>query len=92
MVVCAACERAIPRRGAVYVLDIALYAAAGPLEVEEADLASDLEGELLRMGAELERLTAEEAEEGVHRRFRFELCRPCQSRYVRDPLGRGQAG
>ena len=76
-----------------YVLRMEGFAAYDPLEITRQDLERDLESEMRALMASMEKLSAEEAQDQVHRTFRFDLCPRCWMRFVRDPLaglkGRG---
>lgn len=63
-------------------------AAYDPLEITEEELSQDHDLDIRRALDELRDLTEKEAMDQVYRRFRFELCRPCQRVYLRDPLPR----
>ncbi len=69
-----------------YVVKIDVRAAYDPLEITGDDVAADLDAERRRLLAELERLDPAEAMDQVHRAFAFDLCPPCQRRYLRKPL------
>lgn len=69
-----------------YVVSIDVRAAYDPMEISRADLAGDLRGRLRSLGERLERLSAEEAQDEVHRAFRFDLCPPCQKAYLQAPV------
>jgi hypothetical protein len=36
---------------------------------------------------QMKHLSAEDLQDDVHRRFEFTLCRPCQRRFLVNPLG-----
>jgi hypothetical protein len=69
-----------------YVLEIAGFAAYDPMEITRGDLEKDLEGEMKRLLDSMSGLSAEEAQDQVHRAFRFDLCPRCWRSYIRDPL------
>ena len=76
-----------------YVLEIEGFAAYDPMEITRQDLERDLEAEMKSLLDSMSGLSAEEAQDQVHRAFRFDLCPRCWKRYIRDPLGglRGEA-
>lgn len=85
--VCDACgETLLIESDVRYVLKIEGLAAYDPLEITQADLEKDLEGEMKRLLEALATKSAEEAEEEVYKLFRFDLCPRCWRRYARDPL------
>jgi hypothetical protein len=69
-----------------YVVRIEGFAAYDPLEITRADLQRDLEGEMKDALDALSRLTADEAQDQVHRSFAYDLCPACFRRYIQDPL------
>jgi hypothetical protein len=69
-----------------YILKVEGYAAYDPLELTRNDLARDLEAEMRSILEALSRLSPEEAQDQVHRSFRFDLCPGCWRRYLKDPL------
>lgn len=77
-----------------YVLRIEGFAAYDPLEITRGDLERDLEREMEAILRRLETMSAEEAQDEVHRSFRFDLCPACWKRFLADPLGgiRARAG
>ena len=84
---CDRCGKGLLREESVrYELRIDVRAAYDPLELTSKDLARDLRGKADRLARDLENLSAEEAQDQVHRAFRFDLCPPCQKAYLKDPL------
>ncbi|RMG08514.1 MAG: hypothetical protein D6731_21765 [Planctomycetota bacterium] len=72
-----------------YEVFIRVQAAYDPMELNlDALAAADVGDELERLREAIERKSAEELEAEVYKEFRFDLCLPCQRRYLRDPLGR----
>jgi hypothetical protein len=70
-----------------YVVKIEVYAALDPVDVA----AEDDRDNLLEMHEILERM--DDAESGavgddVYQTLRFDLCRDCRRKFVRNPLGR----
>jgi hypothetical protein len=59
-------------------------------ELNEADYAS----KLAMLMKQMESMSADELQDGVHRRFEYRLCPACQKRYLANPLGlpRGERG
>lgn len=86
-IVCDACGATLLIDADVrYVLEIEGYAAWDPLEVTSEDLRSDHGAEIERLVEELRDVDPEEAQDEVHRRFRYDLCPACWRRLLRDPL------
>lgn len=91
--VCDACGEPLLLRADVrYILRIEGFAAYDPLELTQEDLKRDFETEWKALMDVLSRLGAQEAEDGVHRAFSFDLCPPCWRRYLTDPLSGIRAG
>lgn len=74
-----------------YEVRIEVKSAYDPLELSEEDLAR-AEDELKKVLEELKDYTAEQAQDEVYRRFRFDLCATCQKGFLKNPLGRGPSG
>ena len=70
-----------------YAVRIEVFAAAAPLEIPPADLARDPTAEIRKLIDQLSRTDADEIEDQTYRRFRFDLCRDCQRRYLAAPMG-----
>ena len=45
-------------------------------------------GDCYPAGTELKGMSAEDLQDQVHRRMEFKLCRPCQMRFLANPLGK----
>ena len=73
-----------------YVADIRVYAAYDPLELTQADLARDRTREIQRLIEQIEAMSEERLQDGVYRRFTFDLCPACQRKYLQDPLGKSR--
>ena len=69
-----------------YVVRIEGFAAYDPLEITREDLQKDLEAETRRLIEALSKMSPEDAEEEVHKEFRFDLCPRCWRRYAANPL------
>ncbi len=69
-----------------YVVKIEVYAAYDPMEVSEEDLEKDHKQEIADLLANLEGMDAEEAEAGVYKRLRYDLCADCHRRFLENPL------
>lgn len=84
---CAICARPLAA-GAGYVARMDVYAdpALPPTsgaELETADFAAAMAAAI----AEAQKLSAEELQDGVHRRFEFRLCPACHRDFLANPLG-----
>ena len=69
-----------------YVVEIQVYAAYDPLEITREDLARDQRSEMERLIERMREMDPQELQDGVHRKFRFDLCPRCQKAYLRGPL------
>src|SRR6266567_3596328 len=76
-----------------YVVKVEVYAdpAIPHLDTEDWEEKPPAE-ELKKLMAELEKYSAEELQDQVHRAFDFRLCPACQREFIANPLGkpRGQ--
>jgi hypothetical protein len=85
---CDLCKRLIdPEDDLRYVVKIEVYAALDPVDVA----ADDDRDNLLEMHEILERMDDTESDavgDDVYQTLRFDLCRDCRRRFLRNPLGR----
>jgi hypothetical protein len=56
------------------------------MEISREDLKRSNHGEWSALMKKLETLTEKEAQDQIHREFRFDLCPPCQKIYLANPL------
>ncbi len=75
-----------PGRGDLYVVRIDALADPTPPVITEDDLKRDLRAEIDRLVESLDRLSAQEAMDQVHRRLIIHLCVPCYRRWIEDPV------
>ncbi len=88
-VICDRCGRAVPRH-AHYRVRIDVVADPSPPELTQEDLnETDFDWSVAQLLEEMKHATADELEDSVARSFEFRICRSCQLRLIRDPLGRG---
>jgi len=85
--VCDLCERTIGKNDR-FVVDVAIRAAGGPMEIDREDLEKDHAAEMRRLLDQMENLPTSELEDGVYRTWSFDLCGKCQRKFMRDPLMR----
>ena len=71
-----------------YIVNIEVFAAYDPMELTEEDLRKDYRKELQELVRRMRQMDPEKAQDSVYRKFEFQLCPPCQRRYLKDPLGR----
>ncbi len=85
--ICHLCGRPIPPH-AHYVVRIDVFAdpQMPPMTTEEIEEMTS-ESAMQQLMEELSHLTAEELQDQVHRRFEYVICRPCQIRFLVNPLG-----
>ena len=87
-VVCDLCGRPVPPH-AFYVVKIDVYAdpsvpAMSTEELEEANYDETF----AKLVEEMKHLTADDLQDDVHRRFEYRICRPCQRKFLANPLGK----
>ena len=85
---CDLCHRALPVHES-FVLKMDLYAdpSMPPMTAEEV-ASADFDVALSQALEQVQGMTAEELEDGVHRHFEFRLCPSCQKQFLRNPLGK----
>jgi hypothetical protein len=81
-------ERLVSGRGELYVVSIIAIADPSPLELTEDDLARNASREIQYLAAQMQNLSAQAAEDQVHRQLVFHLCGPCYQQWIRDPTAR----
>jgi hypothetical protein len=69
-----------------YVVKIEVFAAYDPLEITRSDLEKAGRAEMERLLEAMAGMDPKELEDGVYRKFQFDLCGKCQRLYLRDPL------
>src|SRR5215207_6555357 len=87
-VMCDLCNRPVPPHGH-YVVRIDVFAdpempAVSGEEMEEADYQQAM-AELIE---QMKGMSADDLQDQVHRHFEYKLCRPCQMRFLANPLGK----
>jgi hypothetical protein len=87
-VVCDLCGRTVPA-GAHYVVKIELFADPAAPTISTEDLEeTDFEQTFADLIEEMKHLSADDLQDDVHRSFAYRLCRPCQRRFLANPLGK----
>lgn len=71
-----------------FVVRLEVYPAFDPEEIDSADLDVDHLQEIAEMIQDSDATGKLDIEDCGTRKFRFDLCRNCHRKYVRDPLGR----
>ena len=69
-----------------YQVHIVVQAAYDPMEISREDLKKTTSFSWKELMKSLEKLTAEEAQDQIHRELHFDLCPPCQKLYLASPL------
>lgn len=84
--VCKRCGRELhPGRGDFYIVSIVSIAEPSPVVITEEELGADAGREIQYLIARTRGLTAQAAEDQVHRRLVFHLCGPCHHCWIEDP-------
>ena len=95
LVSCALCDGALPVH-ASYIVRIDVYADPSLPPMSGDELASfDFDAALEQINQQAAGMTADDLQDGVHRRFEYRLCPRCQQRFLANPLGKprtSQAG
>lgn len=68
-------------------MKIDVYAAYDTLEISLEDLLKDHQEEMRELMEKMKHCDPQKVEEDVFKSFDFDLCRPCQHKFIRDPLG-----
>jgi hypothetical protein len=87
-ILCDLCDRPVSPHGH-YIVRIDIFAdpampAVTAEEMEEADYQQAVR-ELME---QMKHLSADDLQDQVARQFEFKLCRPCQMRFLANPLGK----
>ncbi|MBI4830992.1 MAG: hypothetical protein HY801_05450 [Candidatus Lindowbacteria bacterium] len=89
---CDMCGQRIQPKELRYVVKMSIYAAYDTLEIELTDLERDYTEEIRSLIRKMEHMDPKELQEDVFKEFCFDLCRECQQKLVRSPLGRKSSG
>ena len=72
-----------------YVVRIDVFADPSmPATTAEELAAADFDQQVADLLEQMKHLSADELQDDVHRRFEYRLCRPCQRRFLANPLGK----
>jgi hypothetical protein len=70
-----------------YALKMNIFAAYDIMKIDVSDLERDYEEEIHRLIEKIEGMNPKELEEDVFKQFTFDLCRTCQRKLLKNPLG-----
>ena len=88
MMRCELCDLEISP-GGHHVIRIDVFADPSMPPVSSEELVStDFDEELDALLKQMEGLSADDLQDQVHRRFVYRVCRPCQVRFLANPLGK----
>jgi hypothetical protein len=88
---CELCGREIPPH-AHYIVRIDVFADPELPQLSAQQVADlDFDQELKKLMEEMKGMSTEELQDQVHRRFEYRICRPCQPRFLANPLGKPRA-
>lgn len=86
-VICDLCGCRVPPHSH-YIVRIDVYAdpTVPPIDTDELE-EKDFDRTFADLMEQMKHLSAEELQDQVHRRFEYKLCRPCQAKFLANPLG-----
>lgn len=85
---CDLCDRPVPPHGH-YVVRIDVFAdPAMPAVTSEEMAEADYQQAMAELIKQMSGMSADDLEDQVARRMEFKLCRPCQMRFLANPLGK----
>ena len=85
---CDLCDRPIRPHGH-YIVRIDVFADPEMPPVTGEEMAeADYQQAMRELIEQMKGMSAEELQDQVHRRMEFKLCRPCQMRFLANPLGK----
>ncbi len=85
--ICDMCGTRIGADELRYKLKLSVVAAYDTLKIGLADLATDYEDEIRKLVEEMKHMDPRQLEEDVFKELNFDLCRSCQQRFIKNPLG-----
>ena len=86
--ICDLCGRGMLKH-ASYVVRMDVYADPSMPAISTEDLEEmDFDATLDQLMEEMKGMTADDLQDGVHRRFEFRLCPPCHRRFLANPMGK----
>lgn len=90
---CDLCHRALPAHESFIVRTEVFADPSMPPVTSQALSAGNFEQTIADLLDQMQHMTADQLQDGVHRRFEFRLCPTCHRRFLANPLGkpRGEA-
>jgi len=89
---CALCDKQVPPHASYLVrIDVTADPSLPPITSEELG-SFDFDEALAAITADAASMTADELQDGVHRRFEYRVCSGCQRRFLANPLGKPRDG
>jgi hypothetical protein len=87
-VTCELCDRAVPKHMSFVVrMDIFADPMMPPLSTEELE-ETDFDETFGKLMDEMKGMTADDLQDGVHRRFEYRLCPVCHKKFLANPMGK----
>jgi hypothetical protein len=85
---CDLCHRALPAHES-FVVKMEVFAdpTMPPMTAEQI-ASADLDQTLSEVLDQMQQMTADQLQDGVHRHFDFRLCPHCHRRFLTNPLGK----
>jgi hypothetical protein len=83
--ICDICGDTVPTI-AHYVVRIDVFAdpSIPPISAEDLEESDEKLADLIK---QMQGMSADDLQDQVHRRFEYHICRPCQRRFLANPLG-----
>jgi hypothetical protein len=69
-----------------YEVTIEVKSAYDPMEITDEDLKKDHITEIKRLLQQMAGMDQQELEDEVYKVFKFDLCRTCQKKFLKNPL------
>jgi|SRR5687767_7960363 len=86
-VACELCGREVELHES-YVVRIDVFADPSvPPTTAEQLAGADFDQQVADLLEQMKHLSADDLQDDVHRRFEYRICRPCQRRFLANPLG-----
>jgi hypothetical protein len=86
-VACELCGREVDVHES-YVVRIDVFADPSvPPTTAEQLAGADFDQQVADLLEQMKHLSADDLQDDVHRRFEYRICRPCQRRFLANPLG-----